>query len=104
MSVLFPLCKEWHRLHCILIMNHLQNALLQLNDPGSKLLTMMNVRSPIPVITNSVNAFACVCCRDAGRSIETVLIPVVREGGQRNRITICVSTQVGCAMNCQVSR
>ncbi|KAJ9526768.1 hypothetical protein QJQ45_017480 [Haematococcus lacustris] len=33
--------------------------------------------------------------------IETVLIPVVREAGQRQRITLCVSTQVGCAMNCQ---
>ncbi|GAX81183.1 hypothetical protein CEUSTIGMA_g8616.t1 [Chlamydomonas eustigma] len=36
-----------------------------------------------------------------GGVIETVLIPVVREAGQRCRITICLSTQVGCAMNCQ---
>ncbi|KAG1668029.1 hypothetical protein FOA52_006562 [Chlamydomonas sp. UWO 241] len=36
-----------------------------------------------------------------GGTVETVLIPVVREAGQRNRITICVSSQVGCAMNCQ---
>ena len=33
--------------------------------------------------------------------IETVLIPVIREAGQRRRITLCVSSQVGCAMNCQ---
>jgi adenine C2-methylase RlmN of 23S rRNA A2503 and tRNA A37 len=38
----------------------------------------------------------------AGGIVETVLIPVVREAGLRNRITICVSSQVGCAMNCQV--
>ncbi len=35
--------------------------------------------------------------------IETVVIPVIREGAEgRSRFTVCVSTQVGCAMNCQV--
>lgn len=33
--------------------------------------------------------------------IETVLIPVTREGSLRPRTTLCVSSQVGCAMNCQ---
>jgi hypothetical protein len=33
--------------------------------------------------------------------VETVLIPVVREGGTKARVTLCVSSQVGCAMNCQ---
>lgn len=37
----------------------------------------------------------------AGGIIETVLIPVVRAAGLRDRITLCVSSQVGCAMNCQ---
>mmetsp|Transcript_28832 Transcript_28832/g.74419 ORF Transcript_28832/g.74419 Transcript_28832/m.74419 type:complete len:452 (+) Transcript_28832:65-1420(+) len=36
-----------------------------------------------------------------GSTIETVIIPVVRELGQKSRLTLCVSTQVGCAMNCQ---
>ncbi len=36
-----------------------------------------------------------------GAAVETVLIPVVRRGGARPRLTICVSSQVGCAMNCQ---
>ncbi|KAG2489539.1 hypothetical protein HYH03_011990 [Edaphochlamys debaryana] len=36
-----------------------------------------------------------------GGSVETVLIPVVRQAGLRDRLTICVSSQVGCAMNCQ---
>ena len=39
----------------------------------------------------------------AGGQVETVLIPVVRESGGKPRITVCVSSQVGCAMNCQVS-
>ena len=37
--------------------------------------------------------------RVAGGMVETVLIPVVRESGQRNRITLCVSSQV-CAPLC----
>lgn len=35
-----------------------------------------------------------------GGKIETVLIPVVREQGSKERITLCVSSQVGCAMGC----
>ncbi|GMH41777.1 hypothetical protein BSKO_09687 [Bryopsis sp. KO-2023] len=34
-----------------------------------------------------------------GSRVETVLIPVSR--GNRERITVCVSSQIGCAMNCQ---
>lgn len=37
----------------------------------------------------------------AGGQVETVLIPIVREQGSKPRITLCVSSQVGCAMNCQ---
>lgn len=33
--------------------------------------------------------------------VETVLIPISREQGSKDRITLCVSSQVGCAMNCQ---
>ncbi len=38
-----------------------------------------------------------------GREIETVLIPSesVEEDGAPKRLTICVSTQVGCALNCK---
>lgn len=38
-----------------------------------------------------------------GREIETVLIPseVVEENGEPKRLTICVSTQVGCPLNCK---
>ena len=36
-----------------------------------------------------------------GATVETVLIPIVRRGGERPRLTVCVSSQVGCAMNCQ---
>lgn len=37
----------------------------------------------------------------SGGQIEAVLIPIVRESGSKGRITVCVSSQVGCAMNCQ---
>ena len=35
-------------------------------------------------------------------SVETVLIPMRDRGGSRLRYTACLSSQVGCAMNCQV--
>lgn len=37
----------------------------------------------------------------AGGQVETVLIPISREQGSKARVTLCVSSQVGCAMNCQ---
>lgn len=39
--------------------------------------------------------------RAAGRTIETVMIPSFHTASQRARTTVCVSSQVGCAMNCQ---
>ena len=36
-----------------------------------------------------------------GGQVETVLIPIVREAGAKERVTLCVSSQVGCAMACQ---
>jgi 23S rRNA (adenine2503-C2)-methyltransferase len=33
--------------------------------------------------------------------VEAVLIPIVREHGSKSRLTLCVSSQLGCAMNCQ---
>eukprot|EP00884_Botryococcus_braunii_P008317 jgi/Botrbrau1/17487/Bobra.0054s0070.1 len=37
----------------------------------------------------------------ASMAVEAVLIPIVRRGGQRARTTLCISSQVGCAQNCQ---
>ena len=37
----------------------------------------------------------------AGFDVETVLMPVMRSQGRRPRTTLCISSQVGCAMNCQ---
>ncbi|KAI7844767.1 hypothetical protein COHA_001649 [Chlorella ohadii] len=37
----------------------------------------------------------------AGGQVETVLIPISREAGAKARITLCVSSQVGCDMGCQ---
>jgi 23S rRNA (adenine2503-C2)-methyltransferase len=36
----------------------------------------------------------------SGRHVETVLIPDFDESGQPTRMTVCVSSQVGCAMGC----
>ena len=36
----------------------------------------------------------------SGRLVETVLIPDVDETGEARRLTVCVSSQVGCAMGC----
>lgn len=35
-------------------------------------------------------------------TVETVLIPMTNKSGGNLRYTACLSTQVGCAMNCQV--
>jgi 23S rRNA (adenine2503-C2)-methyltransferase len=37
----------------------------------------------------------------SGREIETVLIPALDARGEAQRITVCVSSQVGCAMGCR---
>ncbi|KAK9804264.1 hypothetical protein WJX72_003906 [[Myrmecia] bisecta] len=37
----------------------------------------------------------------AGSTVEAVVIPIVRGSGTKPRTTLCVSSQVGCAMNCQ---
>jgi len=36
-----------------------------------------------------------------GKYIETVMIPECEDDGEMSRATICVSSQVGCKMNCQ---
>lgn len=36
----------------------------------------------------------------SGRSVETVLIPDFKKDGSPKRMTVCVSSQVGCAMGC----
>ncbi len=37
---------------------------------------------------------------DSGRQVETVLIPDFDDDGAAKRLTVCVSSQVGCAMAC----
>jgi adenine C2-methylase RlmN of 23S rRNA A2503 and tRNA A37 len=48
--------------------------------------------------------FRLTCGEGAGGSVETVLIPVVREQGKKPRVTVCVSSQVrraGTGAACQ---
>ena len=42
----------------------------------------------------------CLFRLPSGREIEAVLIPDVRADGTARRLTVCVSSQVGCAMGC----
>ncbi len=37
----------------------------------------------------------------SGREAETVLIPDIDERGEARRLTVCVSSEVGCAMGCE---
>lgn len=41
------------------------------------------------------------CGEGEGKKIETVIIPMLRGPQRKPRYTVCVSSQVGCAMNCQ---
>ncbi len=42
----------------------------------------------------------CLFRLPSGRHIEAVLIPDFHEDGRARRLTVCVSSQVGCAMGC----
>ncbi len=42
----------------------------------------------------------CLFRLPSGRHVETVLIPDVDDDGRARRLTVCVSSQVGCAMGC----
>ncbi len=42
----------------------------------------------------------CLFRLPSGRHIETVLIPDFHDDGRARRLTVCVSSQVGCAMGC----
>lgn len=44
--------------------------------------------------------FAVTAGPAAGRRVDAVLIPVVRRAGARPRLTLCVSSQAGCAQAC----
>ncbi|MDX1531660.1 MAG: 23S rRNA (adenine(2503)-C(2))-methyltransferase RlmN [Rhodothermales bacterium] len=42
----------------------------------------------------------CLFRLPSGREVESVLIPDVDDAGKAKRLTVCVSSQVGCAMGC----
>jgi 23S rRNA (adenine2503-C2)-methyltransferase len=42
----------------------------------------------------------CLFALPSGRQVEAVLIPDFDEDGDAQRLTVCVSSQVGCAMGC----
>lgn len=74
-------------------------------DKFRELATLDGGLEPITMRTASDGTRKIVFCLTAGPAkggqVETVLIPIVREAGSKERITLCVSSQVGCAMGCQ---
>ena len=46
-------------------------------------------------------ALCCVQGDGAAGTVEAVIIPVQRPKSSRPRTTLCISSQVGCAQNCQ---
>lgn len=55
---------------------------------------------PTDVRTASDETVKALFTLPSGRQFETVLIPDIHPDGTPNRLTVCVSSQVGCAMGC----
>lgn len=55
---------------------------------------------PIQLRTASDETVKALFTLPSGRSFETVLIPDIAPDGTPTRLTVCVSSQVGCAMGC----
>ena len=55
---------------------------------------------PVRVQTAKDETVKALFALSTGRHVETVLIPDLTPGGEANRLTVCVSSQVGCAMGC----
>ncbi|NQV72880.1 23S rRNA (adenine(2503)-C(2))-methyltransferase RlmN [bacterium] len=55
---------------------------------------------PAQIQTSSDGTVKMLFELSSGRHIETVLIPDFDEEGDPSRLTVCVSSQVGCAMAC----
>jgi len=60
----------------------------------------MNALELVQKQTASDGTIKFLFALSSGRHIETVLIPDFDENGGPSRMTVCVSSQVGCAMGC----
>ena len=94
---------------CILTAKHLQRSyllhvlsLLTLTWPSAHMFNMCKEQHCTVMCLGGMKADVVLLQdQQVAGAIETVLIPVTREGSLRPRTTLCVSSQVGCAMNCQ---
>ena len=68
--------------------------------------SMLTERAVVPTIafvqtqTASDGTIKALTRLPSGRHVETVLIPDLDADGSASRLTVCVSSQVGCAMGC----
>lgn len=78
----------------------------EMTDLPKALREELEVKASIPVLeevqrqTSRDQTVKCLFRLPSGREIESVLIPDVDEAGRARRLTVCVSSQVGCAMGC----
>ncbi|KAG9450006.1 hypothetical protein H6P81_009971 [Aristolochia fimbriata] len=89
----------WKHLYGDKIWAHSSEDLSALNKDFRKLLSEvaeLNALSVKDVLTSSDGTRKILFALEDGLMIETVVIPC-----DRGRTTVCVSSQVGCAMNCQ---
>lgn len=77
-------------------MTDLPTSLREKLEVEAHLSTLQEVRRQ----TATDQTVKCLFRLDSGREIESVLIPDFDEAGRAKRLTVCVSSQVGCAMGC----
>ena len=77
-------------------MTDLPKALREKLEVEARLSALEEVRRQ----TATDQTVKCLFRLDSGREVESVLIPDFDEAGNAKRLTVCVSSQVGCAMGC----
>ncbi|MBL7977565.1 MAG: 23S rRNA (adenine(2503)-C(2))-methyltransferase RlmN [Bacteroidetes Order II. Incertae sedis bacterium] len=78
-------------------MSNLPTAFRSALDTHFDLQTLKCIQMQTSVIDGTVKSLYQL---HSGKAIETVLIPGFDEDGDASRLTVCVSSQVGCAMGC----
>ncbi|WP_412063133.1 23S rRNA (adenine(2503)-C(2))-methyltransferase RlmN [Rubrivirga sp. IMCC45206] len=77
-------------------MTDLPAAFRERLEAGATLGTLVEVRRQLA----TDETIKCLFRLPSGRLVESVLIPDVNDDGSAKRLTVCVSSQVGCAMAC----
>ena len=77
-------------------MTDLPKALREQLEAEASISTLEEIRRQ----TATDQTVKCLFRLASGREVESVLIPDFDEDGNAKRLTVCVSSQVGCAMGC----